>query len=76
MTNIGIELLVLTLVLLNVGAILTANIYSRSLEEFKQNILFCTKSFSNPYFIIWKNNFLSHKRGDFWLVKCFWRVFK
>ena len=53
MTNIGIELLVLTLVLLNVGAILTANIYSRSLEEFKRTRLFCTKSFSNPYCIIW-----------------------
>ena len=48
MSNIGIELIVLTLVLVNFGAILTANIYSRSLEEFKRNRLFCTKSFSNP----------------------------
>jgi len=52
MTKIGIELLLLTLVLANFGAILTANIYSRSLEEFKHNRLFCTKSFSNPYCII------------------------
>ena len=36
MTNLAIELLVLTVVLINFGAILTANIYSKSLEEKKQ----------------------------------------
>ena len=52
MTNLAIELLVLTVVLVNFGAILTANIYSRSVEEFKRNRLFCGKSFSNPYCIV------------------------
>ena len=53
MTNLAIELLVLTVVLVNFGAILTANIYSKSLENHKRNRLFCRKSFSNPYCIIW-----------------------
>jgi len=53
MTNLAIELLVLTVVLVNFGAILTANIYSKSVKEFKRNRLFCSKSFSNPYCIIW-----------------------
>ena len=52
MTNLAIELLVLTVVLINFGAILTANIYSKSLEKHKRNRLFCSKSFSNPYCII------------------------
>ena len=52
MTNLAIELLVLTVVLVNFGAILTANIYSRSVEQFKRNRLFCSKSFSNPYCIV------------------------
>ena len=59
MTNLAIELLVLTVVLINFGAILTANIYSKSLEEHKRNKLFCRKSLSNPYCIIWKNYSLS-----------------
>jgi len=52
MTNLAIELLVLTVVLVNFGAILTANIYSQSVNEFKRKRLFCSKSFSNPYCII------------------------
>ena len=52
MTNLGIELLVLTVFLINFGAILTANIYSKSLKEHKRNRFFCTKTFSNPYCII------------------------
>ena len=52
MTNLAMELLLLTVVLINLGAILTANIYSKSLEEHKRNRLFCRKSFSNPYCII------------------------
>jgi len=55
MTNLAIELLVLTVVLVNFGAILTANIYSKSVKEFRRNRLFCSKSFSNPYCIIDKN---------------------
>ena len=49
MTNLGIDLLVLTVVLINFGAILTANIYSKLFEDNKRNRLFCRKSFS----IIW-----------------------
>ena len=52
MTNLATELLVLTLILINFGAILTANIYSKSLEEHKLNRLFCRKSFSNSHCII------------------------
>ena len=33
MTNLAIELLLLTVVLVNFGAILTANIYSKSVKE-------------------------------------------
>ena len=51
MTNLAIELLVLIVVLMNFGAILTANIYSKSLEAHERYRLFCRKSFSNPYCI-------------------------
>ena len=53
MTNLAIELLILTIVLVNFGALLTANIYLKSVKEFKRNRLFCSKSYSNPYCIIW-----------------------
>ena len=46
MTNLAVELLVLSVVCINLGAILTANIYSKSLEEHKRNRLFCSESFS------------------------------
>ena len=49
MTNLAIELLVLTVVLVNFGAILTANIYSKSVKEFKLNRLFCSKSLGDSY---------------------------
>ena len=52
MTNLAIELLLLTVVLVNFGAILTANIYSKLVKEFNRNRLFCSLSFSNPYCII------------------------
>ena len=52
MTNLAIELLLLTVFLVNFGAILTAKTYSKSLKEFKRNRLFCSESFSNPYCII------------------------
>ena len=51
MTNLAIELLILTLVLVNFGAILTANIYSKAVKELKRNRLFCGQSLSNPYCI-------------------------
>ena len=49
MTNLAIELLPLTVVLVNFGAILTANIYSQSVREIQCKILFCSESISNQY---------------------------
>ena len=51
MTNLAIELLLLILVLVNFGAILTANIYSQSLKEIKRKRQFYRESISNPYCI-------------------------
>ena len=52
MTNISIEILVLTVLLVNFGAILTSKIYLKSVKELQRKKLFCGKSFSNPYCII------------------------
>ena len=52
MTVLSILILVLTAVLINLGAILTANIYLYSVKELKRKQLFCGKSLSNPYLII------------------------
>ena len=52
MTNLSIEILVLTVLLVNLGAILTANIYDSATRESERRRLFCGKSLSNPYCII------------------------
>ena len=52
MTNLAIEILVLTVVLVNFGAILTANIYDSSKRELQRRKLFCGNTLSNPYCII------------------------
>ena len=52
MTNLSMLILVLTALLVNLGAILTANIYIRSIKELQRKQLFCGKSLSNPYCII------------------------
>ncbi len=52
MTNISVVILTLTALLVNLGAILTANIYIRSIKELRRKQLFCGKSLSNPYCII------------------------
>ena len=52
MTNLSIEILVLTVLLVNFGAILTSNIYLKSVKELHRKKLFCGKSLSNPYCII------------------------
>jgi len=49
MTNLAIELLLLIIVLVNFGTILTAKIYSQSLQEIQRKRLFCSESISNPY---------------------------
>ena len=51
MSNLALELLLLTAFLVNFGAILTANVYSRTRRKLKQKQLFCGKSLINPYSI-------------------------
>ena len=53
MTNIAIELILLIVVLVNFGAILTANIYSQSLKEIERKREFCRESIINSYCIFW-----------------------
>ena len=52
MTNLSLEILVLTVLLINLGAILTSNIYLKSIKELQRKRLFCGKSLSNPYCIV------------------------
>ena len=52
MTNLSMIILAFTALLVNLGAILTANIYLRSIKELQRKQLFCGKSLSNPYCII------------------------
>jgi len=49
MTNLAIELLLLIIVLVNFGAILTAKIYSQSVNKIQLKRLFCSESISNPH---------------------------
>ena len=48
MTNLAIELLLLIVVLVNFGAILTAKIYSQSVQEMQLKRLFWSESKINP----------------------------
>ncbi len=52
MKNFAIELLLLTLVLVDFGAILTSSIYSKSDKEIQLKGLFCNESISKPYCIV------------------------
>ena len=52
MTNLAIEILLLTVVLVNLGAILTANIYDSSKRSLQRKRLFYGNTLSNPYYII------------------------
>ena len=51
MTSLSLQILFLTVFLVNLGAILTVNIYLKSIKELQRKKLFCGKSFSNPYCI-------------------------
>ena len=51
MINLAIELVLLIIVLVNLGAILTANIYSQSVREIQCKRFFCIESMSDPYCI-------------------------
>jgi len=53
MTNLAFELLLLIVVLVNLGAILTAKIYSQSVKDIQRKRLFCGESISNPFCIFW-----------------------
>ena len=52
MNNLAIKLNLLTVVLVNFGAILAANIYSQSVREIQRNRLFCSESIINPYCVV------------------------
>ena len=52
MTNLTVELLLFTIVLVNFGAILTANIYSQSVKEIQRKRSFCSESIIKPYCIV------------------------
>ena len=52
MPNLAIELILLTVFLVNFGAILAANIYSQSVRDVRCKRLFCSESISNPYCIV------------------------
>ena len=54
MTNLSLIILSLTTLLISLGAILTVNIYLRSIKELQRKQLFCGKSLINPYCIIEK----------------------
>ena len=51
MTNLAIEPLLLSVVLVNFGMIITAKIYLQSVKEIQRKRLFCSESISNPYCI-------------------------
>ncbi len=52
MINLAIELLFLTVVLVNFGAILTVSIYSQSVRGIQRKRLFCSESIGNRYCIV------------------------
>ncbi len=52
MTKLAIKLLLFTIVLVNFGAILTANIYSQSVKEIQRKRLFCSESIINLYSVV------------------------
>ena len=52
MTNLALEIVVLTVLLVNFGAILSANIYDSSKRALQRRKLFCGNTLSNPYCII------------------------
>jgi len=51
MTKLAIELLLITIVLVNFGAILTAKIYSQSVKEIQRKRLSCSETINNQYCI-------------------------
>ena len=51
MTNLGLELLILTVLLIYFGVFMTQNFYQQGIRAHLRKNIFCVKSESNPYCI-------------------------
>ena len=51
MTNLGLELLILTVLIIYFGVFMTQNIYKQYEKAYLRKTIFCSKSKSDPYFI-------------------------
>ena len=49
MTNLGLELLILTVLLIYFGVFMTQNFYKQGIRAHLRKNIFCVKSQSNPY---------------------------
>ena len=49
MTNLGLELLILTMLLIYFGVFMTQNIYDQYEKAYLRKTIFCSKSQSDPY---------------------------
>ena len=52
MTNLGLELLILTMLLIYFGVFITQKIYNEYEKAYLRKNIFCSKSQSDPYCII------------------------
>ena len=52
MTNLGLDLLILTMLLIYFGVFMTQNIYHQYEKAYLRKTIFCSKSQSDPYGII------------------------
>ena len=52
MTNLGLELLILTVLLIYFGVFMTQSIYRKYEKAYLRKTIFCSKSQSDPYCII------------------------
>ncbi len=51
MTNLGLDLLILTVLLIYFGVFITQNFYQKGMRTHLSKNIFCFKSQSNPYCI-------------------------
>ena len=51
MTNLGLELLILTVLLIYFGVFITQSIYRKYEKAYLRKTIFCSKSQSDPYCI-------------------------
>ena len=52
MTNLGLELLILTVLLIYFGVFMTQSIYRKYEKDYLRKTIFCSKSQSDPYCIV------------------------